>query len=334
VYSAQSDKEFQMMKAARFKSYGNIGSIVVEEVPIPIPNDNELLIRVKATTVTAVDAIFRSGRDPFARMATGVFSPKIETLGTELAGVVEAVGKNVTSFNVGDEIIADSGTNYGAHAEYVIVAKDDPIVIKPSFLSFKEAAAVTYGSLTALPFLRDHGKIKKGDQVLIIGASGSVGSYAVQLAVYYEARVTAVCGARNALLVKSLGAHDVIDYTKTPLRDLEGQYDIIFDSVGKYSFGALRHLLKPNGKYLTTVLGMKSLINMARTSFTSKKSILALTGLRKNAEKLDDLRLVADLFTHHRLTAVIDKEFDLDSINDAFNYVEKGRKTGNVVINV
>jgi NADPH:quinone reductase-like Zn-dependent oxidoreductase len=334
VYSAQSDKEFHMMKAARFKTYGNNQSIVIEEVPVPTPGADELLVKVKATTVTAVDAIFRSGRDPFARMATGVFSPKIKTLGTELAGVVEAVGKNVTSFNVGDEIIADSGTNYGAHAEYVIVAKDDPIVIKPSFLSFKEAAAVTYGSLTALPFLRDHGKIKKGDQVLIIGASGSVGSYAVQLGVYYEARVTAVCGARNALLVKSLGAHDVIDYTKTPLRDLECQYDIIFDSVGKYSFSNLRHLMKPEGRYLTTVLGVASLVNMLKTTFTRKKSILALTGLRKNDQKMADLRFIADLFTHHRLSAVIDKEFDFDSIQDAFDYVEKGHKTGNVVINV
>jgi len=322
------------MKAAIFKKYGSIQSIVIEEIPIPTPAENELLVNVKATTVTAVDSIFRSGKYPFARMATGIFSPKIRTLGTELSGVVETVGENVTNFKKGDEVIVDSGTNYGAHAEYVLISKDDPIVLKPSYLPFKEAGAITYGTLTALPFLRDHGKIKKDDRVLIIGASGSVGSYAVQLAVYYGTHVTAVCGSRNALLVKSLGAHEVIDYTKSPIRDIEGQYDIIFDTVGKYSFGKLRHLLKPDGKYLTTVLGITSIVNMMRTAFTRKKSILAFTGIRKNDQKLDDLRFISDLFTHHRLSAIIDKEFDLESINDAFNYVEMGHKTGNVVITI
>ena len=320
------------MKAALFKKYGNDQSVVIENVPIPTPNENELLIKVSATTVTAVDTIFRSGKDPFARMATGIFSPKIKTLGTELAGVVESVGKNVEGFKMGDAVIADSGTNYGAHAEYVLVSNDDPIVLKPEFLPFKDAGAISYGALTALAFLRDHGKIKARDHILIIGASGCVGSYAVQLAKYYGAHVAAVSSSRNALLVKSLGADSVIDYVKTPLRDIVGQYDIIFDTVGKYSFGTLRHLLKPEGKYLTTVLSASSIVNMLKTRFTKKKSILALTGLRSSREKRDDLRFVIDLFTHHRLHTVIDKVYDFESINDAFDYVHQGHKTGSVVI--
>jgi NADPH:quinone reductase-like Zn-dependent oxidoreductase len=320
------------MKAAIFKAYGNENSIVVEEIDNLVPNDHEILVKVKATTVTAVDAIFRSGEKFFPRMATGIFSPKIRTLGTELSGVVEMTGKNVTGFQIGDEVITDSGTNYGAHAEYVLVTDKDPIVHKPKYLSFKEAGAISYGSLTALPFLRDHGKIKEGDRILIIGASGSVGTYAVQLAKYYGAKVTAVCSSQNALLVKSLGADKIIDYRKTPLKDIRSQYDIIFDTVGKYSIAKTKHLLTPRGRYLTTILSLRSVYDMLTTRRSKQKSVLALTGLRKNEEKTDDLRLITELFKNHKLRAVIDKEFTLDTINKAFDYVAQGHKTGNVVI--
>ena len=322
------------MKAAIFKSYGNYNSIVVEEINNLTPNDNEILIKVKATTVTAVDAIFRSGSNFFPRMATGIISPKIKILGTELSGVVEIVGKNVNGFKAGDEIIADSGTNYGAHAEYVLVSDKDPIVKKPSYLSFEEAAAISYGALTALPFLRDHGKIDSNDRVLIIGASGSVGTYAVQLSKFYGAHVTAVSSTKNAVLVKSLGADEIIDYRKTPLKDVQGQFDIIFDTVGKYSFVQTRHLLSPNGKYLTTILNLRSVFDMIRTRRSAQKSILTLTGLRNNEDKNSDLRFISELFKNHTLSAIIDREFPLERINEAFDYVSKGHKTGNVVITV
>ena len=322
------------MKAALFKAYGNEGSVVVEETHAPVPDENGILIHVKATTVTAVDALFRSGTGFFARMATGIIKPKISILGTELSGVVESVGNKVTGFKKGDEVIADSGTHYGAHAEYVTVDENDPIVHKPENLPFEQAAAVSYGSLTALAFLRDNGKIKKGDRVLIIGASGSVGTYAVQLAKYYGAEVTGVCSEQNTALVKSLGAEHIIDYRKTDLGDLDDSFDIIFDTVGKYSFNKTRHLLKPDGTYLTTVLSLRSAFDLLKTRRSRQKSILALTGLRKNEEKTEDLRFIADLFKNQRLTAVIDRKFTLDEISDAFDYVAQGHKTGNVVITV
>jgi len=285
------------MKAALFKAYGSKGAIVVQDIANPVPKEDEILIKVKATTVTAVDAIFRSGKDFFPRLATGIFKPKIKSLGTELSGVVEKVGEKVTEFKAGDEVIADSGTNYGAHAEYVVVSEKDPIVHKPVHLSFKEAAAISYGSLTALSFLRDHGKIKQGNQVMIIGASGSVGTYAVQLAKNYGAEVTGVCSSKNSALVKSLGADHIIDYRKTSLKDLQAQFDIIFDTVGKYSFGKTKHLLKPKGIYLTTILSLRSVFDMLRTGQGKQKRILALTGLRKNEEKTADLVLSLDCST-------------------------------------
>jgi NADPH:quinone reductase-like Zn-dependent oxidoreductase len=323
-----------MMKAAMFKSYGGKDSIRVEETVLPVPGDNQILVRAKATTVTAVDAIFKSGKQLFARLATGIFSPKINILGTELSGIVEKTGKDVTGYQAGDEVIVDSGTLYGAHAEYVLISDKDPIVHKPENLTFREAAAVSYGALTALPFLRDHGKIKKGDRVMVIGASGTVGTYAVQLADYFGAEVTAVCSSGNAELVQSLGAEHIVDYRKTPLRDLQDQFDIIFDTVGKYSFNQTKHLLKPDGKYLTTVLSLRSVFDMVRTGPGKRKSILALTGIRKNEEKTEDLRWVAKLFKEHRLKAVIDRDYSLDEISDAFDYVAKGHKTGSVVITI
>lgn len=322
------------MKAALFKKYGSTNSIEIGESEIPEPGDTEVLIQVKATTVTAVDAIFRSGSNFFPRMATGLFSPKIRTLGTEISGVIKSVGDNAVDLKVGDEVIADSGTNYGAHAEYVLLSEQDPVVKKPKSISFKEAAAISYGSLTALSFLRDHGKVKKGDNVLIIGASGSVGSYAVQLAKYYGAEVTGVCSTKNVDLVKSLGADHVVDYKKESLGDITARFDIIFDTVGKYSLGETKHLLKDEGIYLTTVLSLRSIFDMVRTGKAGKKSKLALTGLRSNDEKKKDLKFIIGLFSENRLKSVIDKTYSLDDIMNAFDYVEKGHKVGNVVITV
>lgn len=322
------------MKAAVFKKYGGKDSISVEDMVIPVPAENEILIRVKATTVTAVDAIFRSGSDIFPRLATGLWKPKIKTLGTELSGVVEKMGENVTAFKVGDSVIADSGTSYGAHAEFITLSDKDPIVAKPKNISFKEASAISYGALTALAFLRDHGKVKQDDKVLIIGASGSVGTYAVQLATYFGAEVTAVCSSKNVDLVNSLGADHVFDYKTTPLKSIKGKFDIIFDTVGKYSMGELKHLMEADAKYLNTVLKWQSVLDMIRTTFGSRKSILAFTGLRSNEEKKKDLGWVIELYRNGKLRAVIDREFPIDRIAEAFEYVEKGHKTGNVVITI
>ena len=322
------------MRAALFKAYGNHDSIQVQEIEQPPLGDNDILIKVIATTVTAVDAIFLSGKSLFPRLATGLLKPKIPVLGTELSGIVEAVGQKVTNFKPGDEVIADSGTNYGAHGEYVRVSKDDPIVQKPQNVPFKEAAAISYGSLTALSFLRDSAKVKEGNSVLIIGASGSVGTYAIQIAKQFGANVTGVCSTKNVALVTSLGADHVIDYTQTALKDLQATYDIVFDTVGKYSFGSVRHLLSPKGRYLTTVLSFRAVFDMALSTFRRQKSILALTGLRPAAQKLQDLQFVTDLFSTNSLQSVVDREYALDNIAEAFRYVQLGHKSGNVVVSI
>jgi len=322
------------MKAALFKKYGSKDSIKIGESELPEPGDTEVLIQVKATTVTAVDAIFRSGSNFFPRLATGLFSPKIRILGTELSGVISSVGDNVSDLKLGDAVVADSGTSYGAHAEYVLLSEKEPLVKKPESVSFEEAAAISYGSLTALPFLRDHGEVKKGDSVLIIGASGSVGSYAVQLAKYFGAEVTGVCSTKNVSLVKSLGADHVIDYKEESLRDVMMHFDIVFDTISKYSLGETKHLLKAEGVYLTTGLSLRSVFDMVRTGKAGKKSKLAFTGLRGNDEKKEDLKFIIELFKENRLRSVIDRTYKLDDIIKAFDYVEKGHKVGNVIIKV
>ena len=232
------------MKAAVYHKYGSPDVIKLEEIEKPVPGINEILIRNYATTVTAVDSIFRRGEDFFARMATGVIKPKNKILGTEFAGEVEAVGKNVRRFKKGDKLFGDSSTGSRAHAEYFCLQEDNPIELIPEGISVKEAASIPYGTMTALPFLRDNGKIKKGDKVLIIGASGSVGIFALQFAKIYKAVVTAVCSTDNVDLVKTLGADSVIDYRKEDFTKNGQSYDIIFDTVGKNSFRKCKDSLK------------------------------------------------------------------------------------------
>jgi NADPH:quinone reductase-like Zn-dependent oxidoreductase len=304
-------------------------------MPTPKPEAHELLIKVKATTVTAVDSIFRKGNSIFPRMATGLMRPGIPVLGTELSGVVEEVGDKVTGFRPGDEVIADSGTSYGAHAEYVCISEKEPVIKKPGNITFQEAAALCYGGLTALSFLRDSGEIKKGSRILVIGASGSVGSSAIQLAAYLGADVTGMCSTANIDLVRSLGADHIIDYTKTSWDEIDQTFDIIFDSVGKYSLKTCRHLLTEHGRYLTTVLSAGSVGDMLRTKMIGKKkSILSFTGLRSAEDKMKDLEFLSTLVESGDLKPVIDRSYELAHIEEAFQYVDLGHKKGNVVITV
>lgn len=323
------------MKAALFRTYQKNGPIRIGDIEKPEPQKNEILVKVKATTVTAVDSIFRKGDSFFPRLVTGLFKPKIPVLGTELSGVVETIGSDVTRFVPGDEVIADSGTHYGAHAQYVTVSEEEPVSKIPENLTFHEAAALCYGGLTALPFLREGGQISKGNRILVIGASGSVGSFAVQLSAYFGADVTGFCSTANVDLVTSLGANHVIDYKKTPLSDINQTFDIIFDTVSKYSLKACRHLLTENGRYLTTGLSAVSIREMIMTKLRGKKkSILMFTGLRSPEEKLNDLEFLIKLVENGDLKPLIDRVYDFDLINDAFEYVDKGHKRGNVIINV
>lgn len=321
------------MKAVVYYKYGPPEVLQIKDVEKPIPKDNEVLIKIHASTVTAVDSIFRKGESFFARMATGVIRPKISILGTELSGVIESVGKDVNSFKVGDHVFGDCSSRSGAHAEYICLSEVEPLVIKPARLNFEEAAAVPYGALTALPFLRDHGKIEAGKKVLILGASGSVGTYAVQLTKFFKAEVTGVCSTSNLELVRSLGADHLIDYLQEDFTRSGKTWDIIFDTVGKSSFPRCKRSLSRGGIFMSTFLSMPILLQMAWTSkIGNKKAIIAFTGLRPSRERSRDLIFVKELLEKGILKPVIDRKYPLDQIGEAYRYVDQGHKKGNVVI--
>lgn len=319
------------MKAVIYKKYGPPEVLQLREIETPEPKENEVLVRVKATTVTPVDCVFRSGKNIGARMFTGLTKPKNPVLGNEFSGVVETVGKDVKNFKVGDEVFGGGP----GHAEFACVSADGPLAIKPGNLSFEEAAAVPYGMLTALPFLRDSGNIQSGNKVLINGASGSIGTYAVQIAKYNGAQVTGVCSTPNVDLVKSLGADKVIDYKKEDFTKSEETWDIIFDVVGKSSYSKSKRVLTSNGIFMTTVMGLPILFQMLWTSkFGSKKANITFTGLRPPEEMARDLLVIKKLVEQGKIKPVIDRTWPLKDIIEATRYVEKGHKQGNAIIAV
>ncbi len=320
------------MKAIQYHRYGFPEVLQLREVEKPAPGDNEVLVKVASTTVTPVDCVFRRGDDFMARLFTGLTKPRNPVPGSELSGVVEEVGKDVTLFEVGDEIF---GGGPATNAEYTCLEEEGPIAIKPSNLTFEEAAAVPYGILTALPFLRDEGDIQAGQRVLINGASGSIGTYAVQLAKHFGADVTGVCSSANVELVQSLGADEVIDYTREDFTERKNTWDVIFDTVGKSSFSRCKRALKKEGKYLTTVLNFSTLPRMMWTSIVGdKKAIFAATGLRSTKEQWKDVLFIKKLIEDGKLKPVIDRTYLLEQTAEAHRYVEEGHKTGNVVIKV
>jgi len=323
------------LRAIVCKKYGSPDVLQLQEVAKPTPKDNEVLIRVGASAVNATDPVFRKGEPFIARLFMGLFKPKNAIPGDVISGEIEAVGKDVELFKNGDQVCGATGDSLGAHAEYICLPEEAALARKPANMSFGEAAAIVDGALTALPFLRDKGNIQSGQKVLIYGASGSVGTSAVQLASYYGAEVTGVCSTTNLELVKSLGADKVIDYTEEDFTESGENYDIIFDAVNKSSFSRCKTSLKQKGIYLTTLPSPVIILQMLWTSKSKgKKAGFAAAGMRPPKEKAKDLYFLKELIEGGKLKAAVDKSYPLEQIAAAHRYVEKGHKKGNVVITV
>lgn len=323
------------MKAIVVTKYGPPDVLQLREVEKPTPKDNEVLIRIYATTATAADCAMRQGPPLFGRLFTGLTKPKDPIPGAEFAGEIEAVGKDVKRFKAGDQVVGSSALGAGTYAEYICLPEDGALVSRPANMTYEEAVAVVEGTLTALPFLRDQGRIQSGQKVLINGASGAVGTAAVQLAKYFGAEVTGVCSTTNVELVKSLGADTVIDYTKEDFTKGGQTYDIIFDTVGKSSFSRCKDSLTQNGVYLNPALGLPILLQTLWTSkIGSKRAIITFTGMRPASEKTKDLLFLKELMEEGKLKPVIDRRYPLEQIAEAHRYVETGHKKGNVVVTV
>jgi NADPH:quinone reductase-like Zn-dependent oxidoreductase len=306
----------------------------IQEVEKPAPKDNEVLIKIYAATITSGDSRVRGFRVPlsywlFARMALGFRGPRKNILGGDLAGEIESVGKDVKRFKKGDQVMAYPGHHGGGYAEYICLAEDAAMAIKPENLTYEQAAAVPFGGNTALHFLKQ-ANIQNGQKVLIYGASGSVGTYAVQLAKYFGAEVTGVCSTTNIDLVKSLGADKVIDYTKEDFSKNGEIYDVILDAVGKASLSGCMRSLKKDGIYLQVVADPATSIKMKWTGMSSDKTLMGGTAVPQS----ENLLFIKELIEAGKIKPVIDRTYSFEQIVEAHRYVDKGHKKGNVLINM
>ncbi len=320
------------MKAVVYERYGPPEVLQFKEVEKPTPRDNEVLVKIHATTVTSGDWRVRSLNVPVGfklimRLVFGVSRPKQPILGTELAGVVESVGKDVSKFKVGDSVLAFCDASMGCHAEYKCMPESGAIALKPANMAYEEAAALSFGGMTALDFF-NRAKLKRGERVLINGASGAVGTAAVQLARHFGADVTGVCSATNVELVRSLGASHVIDYTKEDFTKNGETYDVIVDTVGTAPFSRSKASLKKGGRLLMVLAGLPDMLRIPWVSMTSSKKAVAGPA----ATRAEDLRFLAKLAEAGEFKPVIDRRYPFEQIAEAHRYVDTGRKRGNVVI--
>jgi NADPH:quinone reductase-like Zn-dependent oxidoreductase len=319
------------MKAIVYSQYGNPDVLQLKDVEKPIPKQNEILIRIIATAVNSGDVRLRKA-DPFAvRFFFGLFKPKKEILGSVFSGEIESIGSEVKHFKIGDEIFGHTDMSFGAYSNYKCFPDTGSLALKPINITHQEAAVIPFGGVTALHFLKK-ASIQPGQEVLIFGASGAVGSAAVQLAKHFGARVTGVCSTANVALVKSLGADKVIDYTKEDFTINGAYYDVIFDSVNKMSVSDSLDSLKIYGTLILSAAGLSETLQGTWISMTNSKKIKVMNGMISH--KAEDIHFLKTLIESGELKPVIDRTYSLEQMVDAHTYVEKGHKKGNVAIKV
>jgi NADPH:quinone reductase-like Zn-dependent oxidoreductase len=325
------------VKAILHTRYGPPDLLQLREVETPTPKNNEVLIAVHATTVSTGDCNIRNftfvtkSMLPIAKVIFGITKPwKARVLGTELAGEVVRTGNDVTRFKPGDRVVASTGAACGGHAQYACLPETGAVAIKPDSLTWEQAVAIPFGANTALYYLRDLGKIRPGQNLLIIGASGAIGTAGVQLAKHFGASVTGVCSGPNVELVKALGADNVVDYTREDFTESGNTYDLIFDVVGATTFDHCQRSLKPAGIFLQNIMELSDIVRVAWTSITGRKRIKGGVAFGNMA----NMGLITALAEAGSLRPVIDRSYPLERIAEAFKYVEQGHKKGNVVITV
>ena len=327
------------MKAIVLTQYGNPDMLKLKDIEKPTPKDNEVLVRVRASSVNYGDLLARNFKDVtpqvinmpwlfwlLAKAYFGFSTPKVTILGNEFAGQVEAVGKDVTSFKTGDQVFGHAGQSMGVYAEYFCIPQSGTIALKPANMTYEQAAVVPYGAVMALPILKN-ANIQPGQKVLILGASGAIGSAAVQIAKHFGAEVTGVCGTQRVEFVKALGADRVIDYTKADFTQNSERYDLIFDVLGRGSFDKTKNVLKPNGVHLYASFKMKQVFQMLLTSRASKKVVCGLAS--GNAQ---DLAGVKELIETGKIKGLVDRTYPLEQVAEAHRYVEAGDRKGNIAI--
>lgn len=302
----------------------------IQDTKKPIPKENEVLIRIHAASVTKADCLMRKADSFVSRLFLGLMKPKRKVLGTELSGDIEDVGKNVSRFHAGDKIYGFAGFKLGAYSEYTCMPEKGSLSLKPENLSYTESAVLVDGASTALFFLKEKSGIKSGDSVLIIGASGSIGTYAVQLAKYYGASVTGVCSTKNAEFVRNLGVDHVIDYEKQDFTLVNEAFDIIFDTATKSSFSKCKKLLKPGGKYLITKIKFRPLILSVLTKISGCKKVI----FGMSVDKTRSLEIIKDLAQREVIKPFIDRVFPFENIIDAHKYAEIKQIAGSIAVSL
>jgi len=317
------------MKASIYTQYGSPDVLTIKEIATPIPNDTEVLVKVYASTVNRTDCAMLRAKPFIMRFMTGLLKPKRPTLGTDFAGRIEAVGKAVTSFKPGDRVYGFDDMGLSSHAQYLTIAETKALSVMPENLSYEAAAASCEGAHYAYNFVNKVG-LKSGQRVLINGASGAIGSAAVQILKHFELDITAVCNTQSMALLRPLGADQVIDYTKEDFTKMAGQYDYIFDAVGKSSFSKCKPLLKSRGIYISSELGWMAqnlFLALLTPLFGGKKVIFPIP-----VDVKGSMLFIKKLIELNQFKAIIDRQYALEQIAAAFTYVESGQKTGNVVI--